>query len=570
MVKLTRILTIAASVVILLTGYLPAVFAHEVQLSCPTAFGPAPDESGLIAYYPLDGNTADVTGNGMDAIEVNAVNPVEGKLGQGYHFNGKDSFMRMPLNISPEVYPQITVTAWIKPEDLKSARYVVTGGDHSNISLFVSHGAVSAGGTVAVGDRRHTIYENRWVFVALSYDHTTNTAVLLSDASITAADATIPEQHRPSVLLGAKAPGNSVFAGTIDEVRFYNRVLTTTELAGLRRSTGAPTRSAASQPGVPDYGDTPTQGPGSQIATTDPLRLPGDQFEGMNPAELPGAQLPSVGESSGAGSTTPLQGVQDALTAARRDNTDLARSRISRPDLGSGPEGSACSNISAAGGLAGRWQMSSSPVGVTGISVSAFSLTVEFYGPDSNLSGHIRAMAESAQIDVNEPLSSVSLTGSTVRFSSPSLGEVAGEVSGDGLTIIGDNLALGRVACGSEFAASSGPGNVMAGYWRQSESTGVSSVASEYLPGYKISSLAFDFTGPDSILSGRLVMQGLYVVGPLNQEEPLTNIVKNGSSISFSSAPLGNMTGEVSDDGTEMTLPLSDWSGSDSIVFSKQ
>ncbi len=198
MAKLTRIPCVATVAAVLLLGYVPAAFGHEVSLSCPTAFGPVPDASGLIAYYPLDGNTADVSGNGMDAIEVNAANPAEGKVGQGYHFNGKDSYIRLPLDISPFVYSQITITAWIKPEALNGARYVFNQGDHGNRNLFISNGKVSAGKAL-VGNPKHTIYADRWTFVALSYDQATGTAVLLSGSTISTLDkVVIPESkiHR--------------------------------------------------------------------------------------------------------------------------------------------------------------------------------------------------------------------------------------------------------------------------------------------------------------------------------------------------------------------------------------
>jgi len=230
-----RILLVLVSAVILLTGYLTTAYGHEVSLSCPVEFGPIPDESGLIAYYPLDGNTADVSGNGQDAIEINAVTPAEGKVGQGYHFNGKDSFVRLPVDITPTVYPQITVTAWIKPEAVNGTRYVINQGDHGNRNLFISNGVVTASSSSGlIGQRRHAAFANRWIFVALTYDQEAGTATLLSGSYLSAAEAKMPEMPRPSVLLGAKAPGNSGFVGTIDEVRIYNRALTVSELAGLK------------------------------------------------------------------------------------------------------------------------------------------------------------------------------------------------------------------------------------------------------------------------------------------------------------------------------------------------
>jgi Concanavalin A-like lectin/glucanases superfamily len=270
MTRATSKLSIATLLTILLGAYLPAAFGHEVSLFCPAAFGTVPDASGLIAYYPLDGNTSDASGNGLDAIEVVAARPAEGKIGQGYYFNGKDSYIRLPLDISPYAYSQITLTAWIKAEKVKQPRYVINQGDYGNRSLFVYNGAVSAGRAL-IGNRKHTIYPNRWMFVALNYDQATNTAVLLSGGSFSALDKVgIPEQPIPSVLLGAKAPGNSVFAGVIDEVRIYDRALTTAELAALKSDSSPASVAVSNQPNqIPAIDGSNKVQPG-QSANDDP------------------------------------------------------------------------------------------------------------------------------------------------------------------------------------------------------------------------------------------------------------------------------------------------------------
>ncbi len=338
-------LSVATLTMILLSGFLPAAFGHEVSLSCPAAFGTVPDASGLIAYYPLDGNAVDATGNGMDAIEVIAAEPVKGKIGQGYYFNGKDSHILLPLDISPYAYSKITVTAWIKAETVKQKRYVVSQGEKGDRNLFIYNSAVSASRAL-VGDPKHTIYPDRWTFVALTYDQAADTAVLLSDSTFSALDKVgIPEQPFPSVLLGARAPGDSVFAGVIDEVRIYSRALTTTELAGLRNGS-SPTRVAGSgepnrirvldgsnmsQPGqsawdgrataafdesspaiFTEASPSPTTGISSQrfdesspaiFTSAPPTDTPPQNFDESSPAiftsPLPpgGAQVPDVGES---------------------------------------------------------------------------------------------------------------------------------------------------------------------------------------------------------------------------------------------------------------------------------
>ncbi len=477
MIKPIRKMPIVASTMILLIGYLPVAFGHEVSLSCPTAFGPVPDASGLIAYYPLDGNTADVSGNGMDAIEVNAANPAEGKVGQGYHFNGKDSYIRLPLDISPFAYSQITITAWIKPEALNGARYVINQGDHGNRNLFISNGSVSAGRAL-VGNPKHTIYADRWTFVALTYDQAAGTAVLLSGSTISMLDkVVIPELPRPSVLLGAKAPGNSGFAGVIDEVRIYNRALTTTELAGLSRAGSGTTVAGSISPnqlpgdqfgsGIPTQSSAPQGINTPSISTSNPF---GDDVQSIGPTGQPGngdSSQPGIpSENQCATVDCPMGqicvngGCFDAAVLPTGPGNQMVASTSSGPGL----EGTACSLIlpaSSGGVLAGRWQtissteggsvFGSSALGSSTIGSSALAVTVDFYGPDSNLSGHIWVVANSwlGETNVDEPLSSVSLTGSTARFSSPNTGESVGVVSSDGSKITVDVFVLERVVCGS-------------------------------------------------------------------------------------------------------------------------
>jgi len=247
MTKPTRKLSVVAFATMLLAGYLTTALGHEVNIACPTAFGNAPDASGLIAYYPFDRNAADASGNGLNALKVNAV-LAQGKVGQGYYFNGKGSYIRLPIDITPTVYPQITLTAWIKPKSTKGARYVFNQGDHGNRSLFISNGKVNAStGRGLIGKNKHAVFADRWIFVALTYDQRAGTVTLLSDVYISAAKGTLPETPRPTILLGAKAPGNSGFVGVIDEVRIYNRVLTTAQLAGVKKRSSS--TAVAARPG---------------------------------------------------------------------------------------------------------------------------------------------------------------------------------------------------------------------------------------------------------------------------------------------------------------------------------
>ena len=87
---------------------------------------------GLVAYYPLDGNTKDFSGNSNDGSGTNLV-PITGGLavnGSAYRFDGTSSCISVPHNSSLNL-ESFTFIVWIKP-----ARVM---GDHQ--SLLMKHTA---------------------------------------------------------------------------------------------------------------------------------------------------------------------------------------------------------------------------------------------------------------------------------------------------------------------------------------------------------------------------------------------------------------------------------------------
>ncbi len=72
---------------------------------------------GLRAYYPFDGNANDVSGNNNNPIFNNATLTKDrfGKPNSAYHFNGINSYMRIPNSPSINLSDRITLSVWIRP-----------------------------------------------------------------------------------------------------------------------------------------------------------------------------------------------------------------------------------------------------------------------------------------------------------------------------------------------------------------------------------------------------------------------------------------------------------------------
>ncbi len=75
----------------------------------------APDfsvlDSGLIAYYPFDGNTNDYSGNNYNGTEYYSSDYVEGVIGQAKNFDGINDFVQ--LENFPSISNGLTFSFWI-------------------------------------------------------------------------------------------------------------------------------------------------------------------------------------------------------------------------------------------------------------------------------------------------------------------------------------------------------------------------------------------------------------------------------------------------------------------------
>ncbi|GAB4542817.1 MAG: hypothetical protein Kow0063_35320 [Anaerolineae bacterium] len=81
--------------------------------------GDALPTMGLVAYYPLDGNANDESGNGNHGKEYGGLEYVEGRVGQAAYFDGVDDYIEIIPQGSVSVFGDFTISAWTYLEDWK-------------------------------------------------------------------------------------------------------------------------------------------------------------------------------------------------------------------------------------------------------------------------------------------------------------------------------------------------------------------------------------------------------------------------------------------------------------------
>jgi hypothetical protein len=213
-----------------------------------TSAAEATDPS-LVLYLPFHEGTGEpkdfsVYEHGVEL--VNNPNWVNGKYGKALEFDGTN-YVRVPINETLQLRESFTVEFWVKREDSQPAtwNYMVAGGTLMWAVI------VNADQNVYVWSRSGGTWGQRlvtsiplttdWTHIALTYD--VGSGVELYFNGEKAGEGGTPpvvDEIDGSVMVGARNPGQEFFAGIIDEVALYNRILTLDEIRTDMEAVGEP------------------------------------------------------------------------------------------------------------------------------------------------------------------------------------------------------------------------------------------------------------------------------------------------------------------------------------------
>jgi hypothetical protein len=226
--------------------------------------------TGLVAFYPLDGNGDDVSGNALNGSLNGTTNggPTAGtnrfgSAGKSLQFDGVDDFVKMGDPIMLQVNNTITVAGWVNIHAYKTAankmQTIITdiyfdpsqGGNPTrgfNIAQDFTGAAVptfyancysTAGLSLSnfVGD---TVDTGSWIFFALVIDGKScrfyQNNILTFETTVTQSVNILDEGSIGDLTLGTYG-GGFFFDGSIDDITIYNRALTSTEITKVYEQT---------------------------------------------------------------------------------------------------------------------------------------------------------------------------------------------------------------------------------------------------------------------------------------------------------------------------------------------
>jgi hypothetical protein len=250
-----------------------------------------PPPSGLVSWWPGDGNASDIIGTNNGTLSATGASYVPGHVGQAFRFDGTNGYVSVPdsdslkpANITleswvwldPAVHTNPTVevimfkknTRFFNFEGFNLAKETVDygGGHYTNrFDAVIS----SQGGNQVILRGTSAIQRGVWYHVAETYDGNLLTIYVngVAEASVVAG---FPLDYGTRPLFigqsGEASPYDDYLGGIIDEPSLYSRALSSNEIAAIylagsagKCSVVSPTnngvaylRSSSGQPGLND------------------------------------------------------------------------------------------------------------------------------------------------------------------------------------------------------------------------------------------------------------------------------------------------------------------------------
>jgi len=205
--------------------------------------------SGLFSRYTFDADASDSVGSNHGTLENGASIVLDGERGYVLSLDGADDYVALPKDNMAAGRSEITVTMWIKPDEWVSANaiYDEYGGDWDQYWQFsIAEGKwyTRDSSTGPTGGRDNdlslpAVPTGQWHHLAFVYSVSGGTKAVYYDGaphgSTTMSIDTLTAD-RAGARVGYPCDGE-YYDGMMDELRFYDRALTPSEIAILADQT---------------------------------------------------------------------------------------------------------------------------------------------------------------------------------------------------------------------------------------------------------------------------------------------------------------------------------------------
>jgi hypothetical protein len=206
---------------------------------------------GLVAYYPFNGNAIDQSGQGNNGVVFGAVltNDMKGNSDSAYNFTGiGSSYISVSNSPSLNISNTITLTLWVRTAGggYAQPRILSKGPPCYELLFSDTSSAPSLGFTVqnlaSIFTAPIQLNQNEWIFVAGTYDGQSmriyTNGIIAGQTNVSGSIAT----NNEALAIGENLDDSSdFFDGAIDNIRIYNRALSSSEVQQIYALESSPT-----------------------------------------------------------------------------------------------------------------------------------------------------------------------------------------------------------------------------------------------------------------------------------------------------------------------------------------
>jgi uncharacterized repeat protein (TIGR01451 family) len=229
--------------------------------------GPPPASEDIIAYYPFDGNAADLSGNDNHGtvFGANLTTDRFNLANRAYSFDGVDDFIDIGNDSSLKPPLPISISAWVQLDAPDPLQAIITNNFQENVYLGadfnISDGKVAInygdGGAVGPASRRSKIgttvlQPQQWYHVVGIIRGSTDMDIYVNatndGGTYSGTGDALAYNNGPGAI--GKNANLKYFHGAIDDILVYKRALSADEVFQLFQGGGSP--SAAPNAGISD------------------------------------------------------------------------------------------------------------------------------------------------------------------------------------------------------------------------------------------------------------------------------------------------------------------------------
>ena len=200
-----------------------------------------PGSANLLAHYAFEGNPEDSSGNAYHGVEYGTVTYAAGVIGQALSLNGFASYVRVDTVGISGTAPR-SIAGWAKASTDALADWInvfgFTGpnsdGQHFDIEIVGNTGTTTSG---YFGLHRHgwemdiTANDEEWHHLAGTFDG--SVVNIYGDGRLVNTGTAHNVNTPGPVHMGKRLENDTYFEGLVDDVRIYDRALTSEEIAWI-------------------------------------------------------------------------------------------------------------------------------------------------------------------------------------------------------------------------------------------------------------------------------------------------------------------------------------------------